>query len=50
MHPVFVELGPFRTAQVVSVLAVLGVAALLWRGQLWATAPQPHVAVRAKDR
>ncbi|MGH8057514.1 MAG: prolipoprotein diacylglyceryl transferase, partial [Candidatus Entotheonellia bacterium] len=29
-------LGPLRAAQVVSLLAILGVGVLLWHGQLWA--------------
>ena len=43
-------LGPFRAAQVVSLLAILGVGALRWLGQLWVTAPQPQAAVRAGRR
>ncbi|HEX9899195.1 MAG TPA: prolipoprotein diacylglyceryl transferase [Candidatus Methylomirabilis sp.] len=40
-------LGPFRAAQVVSLLAILGVGVLLWRGRLWAMAPQPQAAPRS---
>ncbi len=43
-------LGPLRAAQVVSLLAILGVGMLLWLGQLWATAPQPQAAVRSRRR
>ena len=43
-------LGPFRAAQVVSLLAILGVGALRWLGQLWVTAPQPQAAARAGRR
>jgi len=43
-------LGPFRAAQVVSLLAILGGGALLWLGQLWVTVPQPQAAVRAGRR
>jgi phosphatidylglycerol:prolipoprotein diacylglycerol transferase len=43
-------LGPFRAAQVVSLLAIFGVGALLWLGQLWVTAPQSQAAARAGRR
>jgi phosphatidylglycerol:prolipoprotein diacylglycerol transferase len=43
-------LGPLRAAQVVSLLAILGVGLLLWRGRLWARAPQSPVAVRPGPR
>jgi phosphatidylglycerol:prolipoprotein diacylglycerol transferase len=37
-------LGPFRAAQVVSLLVILGVGVLLWQRQLWAMTPQSPVA------
>jgi phosphatidylglycerol:prolipoprotein diacylglycerol transferase len=43
-------LGPFRAAQVVSLLAILGVGLLLWRRQLWAITPQSPAAVRLGHR
>ena len=43
-------LGPLRAAQVVSLLAILGVGALLWQRQLWAPTPQLRPAVRSGRR
>jgi phosphatidylglycerol---prolipoprotein diacylglyceryl transferase len=43
-------LGPLRAAQVVSLLAILGVGVLLWQRQLWAPTPQLRPAVRSGRR
>jgi phosphatidylglycerol:prolipoprotein diacylglycerol transferase len=43
-------LGPFRAAQVVSLLVILGVGLLLWRRQLWVMKPQSPVAMTSRPR
>jgi phosphatidylglycerol:prolipoprotein diacylglycerol transferase len=43
-------LGPLRAAQVVSLLAILGVGLFLWRRPLWAITPQSPAAVRLGRR
>jgi hypothetical protein len=42
--------GPARMLVELANGTILGVGALLWLGQLWVTAPQPQVAVRAGRR
>jgi phosphatidylglycerol:prolipoprotein diacylglycerol transferase len=43
-------LGPFRAAQVVSLLVILGVGVLLWRRRLWTMVPQSPIAMAARPR